>query len=47
MPVFNALMAFAAYGAVFALLAGVIALSVFLVWWSLRWLARHTGLANE
>ena len=47
MLVFNALMAFAAYGAVFALFASVIALSVFIVWRSLRWLARRTDLAED
>jgi len=45
--VFNALMAFAAYGAIFALFASVIAVSVFLAWRSLRWLVRRTGLADE
>jgi len=45
--VFNALMAFAAYGAIFALFASVIAVSVFLAWRSLRWLARLIGLADE
>jgi hypothetical protein len=45
--VFNALMAVAAYGAAFALFASVIALSVFIVWRSVRWLARRTGLADE
>jgi hypothetical protein len=45
--VFDALMAIAAYGAVFTLFAGVIALSVFIVWLGLRWLARRTGLADE
>jgi hypothetical protein len=45
--VFNALMAIAAYGAVFALLASVIALSVFIVWRTVRWLARRIGLVDE
>jgi hypothetical protein len=40
-------MAFAAYGAIFALFASVIALSIFLVWRSLRWLARLIGFADE
>ena len=47
MLVFNALMAIAAYGAVFALFASVIALGVFIVWRTVRWLARRTGLADE
>jgi hypothetical protein len=45
--VFNALMAIAAYGAGFALFAGLIALSVFIVWRTVRWLARVSGLADE
>jgi hypothetical protein len=44
---FNALMAFAAYGAAFALFASVIALCIFIVWQGWRWLARRTGLADE
>ena len=47
MLVFNSLMAFAAYGAAFALFASVIALSIFLVWRTMRWLARRTGLADQ
>ena len=35
------------YGAIFALFASVIAVSVFLAWRSLRWLARLIGLADE
>jgi hypothetical protein len=45
--VFNSLMAIAAYGAALALFASVIALSVFIVWGSWRWLARRTGLTDE
>jgi len=45
--VFNSLLAFAAYGAAFALFASVIALGVFIVWQTVRWLARRTGLADE
>jgi hypothetical protein len=45
--VFDALMAIAAYGAVFALFAGVIALSVFIVWRTVRWLARRAGFTDE
>jgi hypothetical protein len=45
--VFNSLMAFAAYGAAFALFASVIALSIFIGWRTVRWLARRTGLADE
>jgi hypothetical protein len=40
-------MAFAAYGAAFALFASVIALSVFIVWRTGRWLARRTGFSDE
>ena len=47
MLVFNSLMAFAAYGAAFALFASVVALSTFIVWRGLRWFARRTGLADE
>ena len=47
MLVFDALMAFAAYGAAFALFASVIALSTFIMWRGLRWFARRTGWADE
>ena len=47
MLLFNALMAIAAYGAVFTLFASVIALGVFIAWLGSRWLARRTGLADE
>ena len=47
MLAFNSLMAFAAYGAAFALFGSVIALGIFIVWRSWRWLARRTGLTDE
>ena len=47
MLAFNSLMAFAAYGAAFALFASVTALSVFLVWRAVRWLGRRTGFIDE
>ena len=47
MLAFNALMAIAAYGAAFALFASVIALGIFIVWRSLRWLARRARLCRR
>ena len=47
MLAFDALMAFAAYGAAFALFGSVIALVIFILWQIWRWLARCTDLADE